>query len=400
MSPIRVLARLRPSLSFSLTQFQSIRNLALAAFVLGICLPLLAEAPPPADPPRGTNLLAQHFKFVTADLASHYRYVDTGPGKVTTRDLYYKMSTRVQINLLGNGTTYLHARGESGRSFTSSNDYTGVGGDKAYWSYNLKSLYIGQKIGPNFEAQVGGIDYDQGVGSEMTYTDNDAWMEGYRLRYTRPGGRYYMPNKLSVTVGCMGDFLKPNVFSRFSRLGEENYLQVLGSKKLGETREVSAEFDSIQSVRFAREAFRWQKLHLFVIDDLLLESITRASDNPTFGWAGALYRTFDKRGRFRAGVFYSDMPAGIFLKRPAPVQIAAGVTPAAAAKPTTIWMNGDFYPAGKRMGPSVRVIPFKNFEVTAMGGGRLDNTSGTRYRGQVLFRYSFADLLNQALRYY
>ncbi len=360
-----------------------------AACLLLWAMPLYTEVaptPPPPDAPAGTNFFARHFKFVTAEVGSHYRYVDTGPGKVTINDQFYKISTRVQINLAANGTTYLHLRGESGRAFNGSHDYTGIGRHAAYWSYNLKSFYVGQKLGPNFEAQGGGIDYDQGVGSEITYTDNDGWMEGYRLRYAGPGRRYYLPNKLSVTVGYMGDFLKPNVFSRFSRMGDENYIQVLGSKKLGEAREVSAEFDSIQGIRFARQAFRWQKLRLFVVDDVLLEAMTRSSDDATFGWAGTLFRTLDKRGRFRAGMFYSDMPAGMFIKRTTPTV-------------TTICMNGDYYPAGKRVGPMLRVIPFKNFEVNLMGAGRLDNTVGTRYRGHVMVRYSFADLLNRALQY-
>lgn len=43
----------------------------------------------------------------------------------------------------------------------------------------------------------------------------------------------------------MGDFLQPNAFARLHRMGEENYIQILASKKLGEYRDFSAEFDSL-----------------------------------------------------------------------------------------------------------------------------------------------------------
>jgi hypothetical protein len=46
----------------------------------------------------------------------------------------------------------------------------------------------------------------------------------------------------------------------------------------------------------------------------------------------------------------------------------------------------------------VRLTPFKDFEVSWWGGARLDETAGTRYRGQISVRYQLASLLNRALR--
>jgi hypothetical protein len=137
-------------------------------------------------------------EFLSADSISHFRYVDTAPGQVSARDLYYKFSTRVQFNLAGDGSTYLQARGESGRSFAASYDYTGIGKHDAYWSFNLKSLYLGQKIGKRFEMQAGGVEFDRGAGSEATYADNDGWLEGYRLMYSPQ--HHNFPDKVSPTV--------------------------------------------------------------------------------------------------------------------------------------------------------------------------------------------------------
>jgi len=325
------------------------------------------------------NFLLQRIKFLSADGFTRFRYMDKAEKKVTDRDLQYKISTRVQVDLIGDGTTYIQGRGESGRSFTSSFDYSSIGMNKGYWSFNLKSLFVGQKIGNHLEAQAGGIEYDWGAGTEATYADYDGWLEGYRLRYSGEG-KGWMPNRIGVTVGYVGDFTRPNVFARFDRMTDENYIQVLAYKKLG-TRDVSAEFDSIESVRYTRAALRWQKLPLVVADELSVEAIGRVSDTDRLGWSSSLFKTIDHKGRVRPGVFYSDISRSMFL-----------------LGKTTIFQNGDAYCQGKRIGPSLRLIPFQNFEVTLFGSDRLDATPGPRYRAQLQVRYQFAGLLNRGLR--
>ena len=115
-----------------------------------------APAAIPAPPP--SNFLVRHLQFLGAETVERFRYIDKAPGKVTDRDLQYRISTRVQVNLLGDGATYVQARGETGRNFTAGYDYTGVGRNPAYWSFNVKSLFVGQKIGHHWEAQAGGIE--------------------------------------------------------------------------------------------------------------------------------------------------------------------------------------------------------------------------------------------------
>ena len=337
------------------------------------------SAAPPAAPSK-LSFLSQHLRFLTVDSLTQYRYVDDDPKEVKTRDELYKLSTRVQVNLVGDGTTYLQARGESGRSFAASYDYTGIGLYDRYWSFNLKSLYLGQRIGNRFEAQAGSLEFDRGAGTEATYADNDGWMEGYRLLYASPGHEGLL-DKASVTVGYVGDFTQPNAFARLYRMGDENYVQVLGQRKLGAPRELSLEFDSLQAIRYAREALRWQQLPVLLRPDLCVETITRASDNARFGWSSNLQRNWDRKGRWRGGVFYSDMPSSMFLKGS-----------------DQVLLNGDSYVLGKRMGPTLRFAPWRDLEVSLFGSDRLDNTPGPRYRGQVTLRYQLASLLNRALR--
>jgi hypothetical protein len=323
--------------------------------------------------------LSHRLQFLSVDGHNQYRYMDSKPGDVTARDDYYKVSTVGQLTLLGEGVTYLQFRAESGRSFASSCDYAGIGMHPGYWSFNLKSLFVGQKIGHHLEAQAGGLEYDRGAGTEATYADNDGWLEGYRLAYTAKAR--WVPDVLSATVGYVGDFTQPNVFARLPHMGDENYIQALAHKYFGANRDVSAEFDSLQSIRYTREAAHLQKLPLVVADEVVAETITRASDDATFGWSGSVFKTLDRKGRIRLGAFVSDMPESIFLKGK-----------------DTIFLNGDFYVLGQRTGPNVRIIPAKNFEVTFQGSARTDNTPSTRYRGQVTVCYHFAGLLNRGLR--
>ncbi len=322
-----------------------------------------------------SNLLTRHIQFLTADSISHFRYMDSAPGDVTARDMYYKVSTRVRINLLDDGSTYVQARGESGRSFNASYDYSGFGMHMGEWSYNLKDLYLGQEIGKHFEAQAGGVEFDRGAGTEATSADNDGWLEGYRLIYKAQGHRAW-PDKISATVGYVGDFAQPNAFARLHRMGDENYVQVLAQKGFGANREASAEFNSIQSVRYTREALRWQKLPIPVVQGMQLEALTRLTDNATFGWSGNLYR--DMNSKLRVGAFYSDIPKGMFQKGT-----------------TQIFLNGDRFALGKRVGPLVTFTPFRNFDVSWFGSKRVDNTPGTRYRTELAFRYQLASLLNR-----
>jgi hypothetical protein len=100
--------------------------LSLATFAEDVAKPPSSKSKPPA------SLVSKHLKFLSADGITRYRYVDKGSGKVTDRDEQYKVSTRVQIDLVGEGVTYIQGRGESGRSFASSYDYTGMGLNKGY----------------------------------------------------------------------------------------------------------------------------------------------------------------------------------------------------------------------------------------------------------------------------
>jgi hypothetical protein len=332
----------------------------------------------PAPPP---TFWSRHIQFLAFEGGLRYRYIDKAPSQITTRDQQYKISAKVKLDLVPEGRTYLQFRSETGSSFASSWTNSGIGLGRRTWAFNVKSFFLGQKFGKHIEAQFGGLEYDQGAGSEATYTDNDGWLVGYRARVTT-SGRGWLPDKFSVTAGYVGDLKTPSVYSRFHRMGDLNYFQVLAQKKFGKNREASAEFDSIEEISYARGAFRWKNVPARVFDEVLVEAITRANRNAAFGWSATLSKTFDAKSQWRAALLYSDIPTQVFNKTG-----------------QQILLNGDAIVLGKHGGAAIRFNPAKDLELSVLGSRKLDHTpNAARWLGQVMVRYQFAGMLNRLLR--
>jgi len=115
-------------------------------------------------------------------------------------------------------------------------------------------------------------------------------MTGYRLLMTKRAG--WQPDKLSITAGYVGDFDKPNVFSRF-RMNRVNYVQALAQQRFTSHLQGSAEFDSIRALPFTRAALRGRKMG--VLDEAVIEEVTRMSEGASFGWAGMVGHKWSPR---------------------------------------------------------------------------------------------------------
>ncbi|MBZ5657560.1 MAG: hypothetical protein LAO56_20015 [Acidobacteriia bacterium] len=123
---------------------------------------------------------SHRLQFLNAEVASRYVYQDVAAGQVAERDLAYRVTTTVRLNVISGGSTYFQMRGENGPAFDGGFQSTGVGSPGTF-NLNVKSLFIGQRFGSYVEAQAGGIEYDRGAGSDITYAAGEAWLTGYRL---------------------------------------------------------------------------------------------------------------------------------------------------------------------------------------------------------------------------
>lgn len=338
--------------------------------------------PSPAMPAPAAGFWKQHFNFVTLDIGTRFRYIDANPGRVTSRDQQYRLSTRLQIKLTPEGRSYFHMRGETGSRFNSTWSNTGMGLSDRQWVFNMKSFYFGQKLGNHFEAQVGGLDYERGVATEATSADNDGFLVGYR-GIVNTSGKGWAPNKIIVTVGHLGDFGVMNAFTRmYHRMDEANFGQVVVQKALTKQHEASLEYNTIEGVDYVRGAYRWKKIPARLFDELQLEALSRATENATFGWSTALSKSFATPNAWKFTLLYSDVPRQMFNNFG-----------------QQILENGDTVALGKRMGGTMSVTPvaaWKDFSVQMHASRRLDDSGlAPRWRAQVIASYKLAGIANK-----
>jgi hypothetical protein len=319
------------------------------------------------------------FRILEMEQVLRFNYMDRGPGQVTDRGMQYRVRARLQIDLMGEGTTYLRIRAETGRGFDNSWDNTGLGKGQGQWNFNVKSFALGQKLGSHIELQAGGIEWDQGAGSQRAYASGDGHLVGYRMLVT-PTAQPWLPDRFSLTMGYAGDFAQPSVFSRF-HMGRLNYVQALAQKKLGTHVEGSAEVDSIRGIWFARQAVHWEKLENPLLDEVMVEVVTRATDSPTVGGSVMVSRPLDPAERWRAFAIYNQVPKGLYDQGGQPVLLNQGEMD-----------------LGKRLAWGGSYAVNNDFSLGVFGGRLLDDTPSKRWIAQFFVRYDYAHVLNSLLR--
>ena len=330
----------------------------------------LAQQPASANQPRV-------LEFTQADAYARYRYTDNQFGVVTNDDLQYRFTLRPRINVPRTGT-YFGSRVETGSNFSSSWSNSGIGRSPKEWVLNAKTIFIGQRIGKHTEVEVGAMDVEQGAGTEATYTDLDAYTEGYRLRLVDLH-HSYAPSRVVLHIGYLGDFTSMNAFSRLYRLGEVNYVQVLAEKNFEKWAVASLQFDRLRGLNLLRGASRFNLPDHWWINEARIDAVGRTNINPTAGWALHLTKTKGRAGKFNPGLYYSHLPIGVYQ---------VGTQQAL--------LNGDVYGLGKRIGVTSKYQVTKAFDISALVTRRLDSDPfGFRWRAQIVGRYQFASVLKR-----
>lgn len=313
------------------------------------------------------------FEVPQADIYARYRYIDNTSGVVTSDDLQYRFTGRLKLNLRQTGT-YATSRIETGSSIASSWSNSGIGKSPAEWVLNVKTLFVGQRVGKKAEVEVGSMDFEYGAGTEALYADQDSYTEGYRIRVHDLEGKL-MPSKVVLHFGYVGDFNKVNTFGRMHRLGEVNYVQVMAEKKLGKWMTASAEFDRLRGLNLIRNAAKVTLPDTWLVNDLRIETVARLNNSATAGWALHLVKTKNRLGSFNPGIYYSHLPTGVYLVGTAQALV-----------------NGDMYGTGKRIGVTAKRQVTKAFDVSTLITRKLDSDPGFRWRAQIVGRYQLADL--------
>lgn len=314
------------------------------------------------------------FSFLDLESSGRFNYVDRLGGGVIDRGIQYRLRMKSRLNLLGGDTTYILTRAETGGGFSNSWNETPADLNPGQTIFNLKSIALVQELGPHAEVAAGGIEFEYGEGSDETYVSHDGYMTGYRARFTQAAS--WLPKKLAVTAAFVGDFDKPNIFSRF-RMDRENYIQVLAQQDLTPSLGGSAEFDEIRDALYNRDALRYR--HAGPLDEVVTEVVFRTSDRFTFGWSSELRKNWGPD--WKTELIYSDLPTRMYL-----------------VNGSQVLQNRGEIGLGKRLAWGVSRQLTRDCTAGVFAGRLLDRTAGQQWVAQAGVSYQFASLLNHFLR--
>lgn len=332
-----------------------------------------AQTPAPTPHSFAYDALSR-FRIVEMETSTRFNYVDREGGGVIDRGIQYRLRIQPRLDLLGGGTTYLAARAETGKGFNNSWNETPADLYPGQTIFNVKSLGIYQKVGSHAKFSAGGLEFDHGEGNDETYVSHDGFMTGYRTVFTEIAP--WMPQKISVTAGYVGDFDKANIFSRF-RMDRANYIQALAQQQLTPGLGGSTELDSIEGALYNRDALRYQ--HAGPIDEVVAEVVVRGSDRSTFGWSSELHKEFGPN--LHTELIYADLPTRMYL--------VGG---------NQVLQNRGEIGLGKRLAGGATRKLTNDYTVGVFASRLVDHTPGQRWVAQAGVSYQFASLLNRVLR--
>lgn len=342
---------------------------------------LVAATYPLSAAEQKLDFLNTHIRVVSLEGGMRYAYTDMAAGRVSRRQLEYRGTTTLRLQFQKSGASYLQARAQTG-SFQSAFDATAVGLSRQRSAFNVKSLYVGQKIGSDYEFEAGGIEFEYGAGTEATYAANSGWMNGFRFRFHRHGG-FWRSTKFNITTGYVGDFLKPNFFSRVARMGDLNYIQALAQKSLTDSVEASLEYDSIDGVGLSRQALLWKQIPARLFDEAQLETNIRATDYVEAAWAATARKHFLPRLKAQAGLRYTDLPRDFFVNH----------------NGSTVLLNSSEIGLGKRGALLASAKPISRLEAGILVSRRLDTDPlNRRWRALGYVSYDLRDMANLLLK--
>lgn len=185
---------------------------------------------------------ARWLRISSAVLATRLRSVESSDSKLGALSQQHKEKVDGYLRLDSEGRYTIHASLSSGYYFTRSFSETGVG-DSWYGERGanvfLRQLYIQAEPVKGIQVQYGSLPILRGAVSENISYDEDGYIAGERLSIKRPSQLYL--DEISITYAYIGDYYKPNVFSRLDRFSQSNYHQFLVAKRISNRVSMSAD---------------------------------------------------------------------------------------------------------------------------------------------------------------
>lgn len=319
-------------------------------------------------PPTGTKgRVKRLFDMPTGTIGTRYRYVVTAAGITASNQNQFSVAVRGRLKFDRKGKYSITGGLFTGSSFTSGWNNTGWGTGAPQPHLYLKELFIEAKPGRGIEGQIGSIDINRGVSSEITSYDSDGRIIGERLTLRQPKRIYF--DVISATYGFLGDLTKVSVFERFRRLQKSNYHQFLVSKKVNDRVSFSADYTFESGRDTLRQAVKFTLPKHKAIDTFQFENYEALYRPAGYGFSLTGEKRIGKRLLASAGFAHIDRQM----------------------------LNGDRYPKGNRLifQGSYQVAPDVTLSSALIHGvGSL--TGGVpRTRLDLILTYNFAQLLRR-----
>ncbi len=228
-------------------------------------------------------------KVNDAQVAFRYRFQQGDSGAATWNSIQDKVLLDITMKFYGDRVK-INMQGMTGSGFDGSWANPGVGPQDANFPFNLRRLSLSLGVATGVEVTAGSMAPEYGAGSEDSYLDNDGYIMGYRAKAKIENG------ELVVTGGFVGDFKEPNVFKRFDRMDDFNFVQAVYTRAIGEVIRASVEYDHIDKGDYARAAIKidlgqWTNL----LDSVVFEDMVgMSSDQGINVFATKLTKRFAK----------------------------------------------------------------------------------------------------------
>ena len=327
---------------------------------------------PAADAPLVVQTPAEQFKrwfeIDALKFSPRYRLIRDATGTTVGNAAQYQFIGQGHFKFDKKGKYSIHFGVFTGNSMTGGWNNTGVGTGDGQTGLYLKQLNFRAKPVDGLEIQFGGLGLNNGVGTETTGYDVDAYLMGERVSVRLPKKVYF--DEISVTNGFFGDRLEPNVLNRFKRLDEMNYHQFLVRKQLNEHISFSADYTFESGRDFLRQAVNFKVRESHILDTILFENYQRLDPDPGYGF-------------------------NIFGDKAVHKNLVLGGGFARIDKPM---FNADRFPPGNRLYTSMNWQLSREFSINSVliqGIGDLPTPGSTRTRLDLSLTFNVLELLHR-----
>lgn len=248
--------------------------------------------------------LGRWLEFDSVSFSTRYHFIENSNRAKAANNLQYQVAVKGRFKFDKKGDYSLTAGAYTGNAFTSGWNNTGWGTGTRQTTLFVKQLYFQARPVKGLEIQFGGLPVTNGVNTEATGYDNDAYITGERLRLKYPKKLFF--DEIAITYAFLGDLNQPEIFKRLKHLGKSNYHQFLVSRHIGKRANFSADYTFQSGLDTLRQAVKVKVPETKIFDSIEFENYQIVGDDPGYGFNLFGDKKLNDRFSVTAGVAHID----------------------------------------------------------------------------------------------